>query len=71
MKRGQPRDFWKIINSVNSQPKTASTLSDLFDYFKNVNANIPEDTRNNLNHENSDPRESNSTYEHAYKQANY
>ena len=21
MKRGQPRDFWKIINSVNSQPK--------------------------------------------------
>ena len=61
MKRGQPRDFWKIINSVNSQPKTASTLSDLFDYFKNVNANIPEDTRNNLNQENSDPRESNST----------
>ena len=71
MKRGQPRGFWKIINSVNSQPKTASTLSDLFDYFKNVNANIPEDTRNNLNQENSDPRESNSTYEHGYKQANY
>ena len=49
------------MNSVNSQLKTASTLSDLFDYFKNVNANIPEDTRNNLNQENSDPRESNST----------
>ena len=60
MKRGQPRDFWKIINSVNSQPKTASTLSDLFDYFKNVNANvnanIPEDTSNNLHQEDSDPR---------------
>ena len=61
MKRGQPRDFWKIINSVNSQPKTASTLSDLFDYFKNVNANIPEDTSNNLHQEDSYPRESNST----------
>ena len=71
MKKGQPRDFWKIINFVNSQPKTASTLSDLFDYFKNVNANISEDTRNNLNQENSDPGESNSTYEHGYKQANY
>ena len=61
MKRGQPRDFWKIINSVNSQPKTASTLSDLFDYFKNVNANIPGDTSNNLHQKDSDPRESNST----------
>ena len=61
MKRGQPRDFRKIINSVNCQPKTASIMLDLFDFFKNVNATIPEDTRNNFNQENSDPRDSNST----------
>lgn len=39
LKNAKPRDFWKIINSINEKAKDTASLDDLFTYFKNINAN--------------------------------
>ena len=38
LKNAKPREFWKIINSINETAKDTASLDDLFTYFKNINA---------------------------------
>ena len=37
LKRAKPRDFWKIINSVNKQENYTAPLHELYKYFKSLN----------------------------------
>ena len=52
LKYAKPREFWKIINSINNDSKsTEAPLQDLYDYFKNINSTSP-------NEENTDDQHS-------------
>ena len=37
-KQKKPKDFWKVINSINKKEDTTAPLHDLYEYFKTLNA---------------------------------
>ena len=42
----KPRDFWKILNYINNDSKSAvAPLQDLYNYFKNINTTTNEDDK--------------------------
>lgn len=44
LKRSSPKAFWKIINNVEKRKKEADiSLEPLYDYFKNINDQDPND----------------------------
>lgn len=44
LKRSSPKNFWKIINNVEKSTKEANiSLQPLYDYFKNINDQDPND----------------------------
>ena len=38
LRNAKPREFWKIINSINNNKQTKNPLKDLYEHFKNINA---------------------------------
>ena len=38
LKQKKPKDFWKVINSINKKEDTTAPLHDLYEYFKTLNA---------------------------------
>ena len=51
LKNAKPREFWKIINSINNDKKTKCPLNDLYEHLKNINTeNRNEAAGDNLNH---------------------
>ena len=40
LKNAKPREFWKIIkfNSLDNKNRETAPLKDMFDFFKNINA---------------------------------
>ena len=37
LKYAKPREFWKIINSIDDKNRDTAPLQDLYNYFKNIN----------------------------------
>ena len=37
LKYAKPREFWKIINSIDEKNNKTAPLQDLYNYFKNIN----------------------------------
>ena len=51
LKNAKPREFWKIINSINNDKQTKCPLNDLYEHLKNINTeNRNEAGGDNLNH---------------------
>ena len=38
LRNAPPREFWKIINSINNNKQTKPHLNELYEHFKNINA---------------------------------
>ena len=38
LRKNNPKEYWKIINSSKKETNSSASLSDLYDFFKNVNA---------------------------------
>ena len=48
LRYAKPREFWKVINSINNDNKTTdASLQDLYNYFENINTTV--------NDENNEP----------------
>ena len=48
MRTSKPRDFWRIINSIDETKDKTAPLHNLYEYFKNINGgNIDDDTLEN------------------------
>lgn len=49
LKKADPREYWRILNSNAKRDKCQASLSDLYDYFKNVNSSNPDEEVNSRN----------------------
>lgn len=56
LKNAKPKEFWKIINSVNKRERSTAPLDDLHAYFREINDQTYDDENieNNNSDENAD-----------------
>ena len=53
LKSAKPREFWKIINSINDNKQCKCPLEDLYEHFKRINTENENENYMNLNNENN------------------
>ena len=53
LKTSNPREFWKIINSVDKSKETKPPLKDLYTYFKSLNSSPDDNIEYSESHQNT------------------